>query len=91
MKKNKTFEELLCPNQNKLIVSEMGNVSANILDAEMDILNCTFHFDMSVEIDTSDLQYICLDIHNLKVLKNLIIEAEDYYEEFFKDKHLEDY
>lgn len=84
MKKKETFENLILPNQNKLIISD-ENVSAEILDAEMDVLNCSFQFDMSVQIDTKDLQYICLDLDNLEILKELIIKSEYYYEGYFNN------
>ena len=91
MKKKETFENLILPNQNKLIISD-EDVSAEILDAEMDILNCSFHFDMSVQIDTKDLQYICLDLDNLEILKELIIKSEHYYEGYFNNANFtEDY
>jgi len=67
---------------NKLIKNG-EEASANILDAELDVINCTFDNSESVTINTKGYDYIILTYDNLEVLKKLIIEAEEYYEKYF--------
>ncbi len=72
------LDSLFCTNHNKLQIDE-GIAKARILDAELDILNCSFNGDRCVKIDTKKLTYITLTLQNLKELKKLIIKSEKYY------------
>jgi len=73
------IEKFLEPNANKLIILE-GECFANILDAELDIIDCHFSNDNTVYIDTKGYQGIILTIENLKTLQKLILKAQKYYE-----------
>lgn len=70
--------KLLCPQENVLIIKN-EEVTAELLDAELDIFKCSFHNDMSVHIDTNEYTYLVLTLENIKNLKRLIIEAEKYF------------
>lgn len=54
-------------------------VTSQILDEELDILDCEFNNNLCVQINTSDLQYITLSIKNLNDLKVLIRKADKYF------------
>lgn len=73
------IEKALFPKSGKLI-EEDGILTAQIVDAELDELDCTFNGDGTVEIDTSRLKYINLTKENLKMLLKLIKEADRYEE-----------
>lgn len=55
-------------------------VTSSITDAELDELNCEFHFDETVVIDTKDFEYITLTLENLKDLIKLIENSERYFQ-----------
>lgn len=80
------IEKTLLPENGKLI-KDNETASAKILDAELDILNCSFNNDLCVEIETEGYGYITLTLENLENLKRLIIEAEEYYEKYFNTNH----
>jgi hypothetical protein len=77
MEKEINIEEFLLSNQYVLEVVD-GEVHTQILDLELDIVNCIIREDF-IEIDTENLTYIHLDIHKLKVLIKLINEGGKYY------------
>ena len=59
---------------NKLFFEE-GIVKAQIIDGEIDPLNCYFNNDGCVIIDTKKYTYITLSKENLKELLKLINDA----------------
>jgi hypothetical protein len=67
---NIDIEKQLLPNNKKLIVGEYFS-TAEILDAELDPLHCSFVWD-SVEINTKDYSYITLSLDNLQTLIKLL-------------------
>ena len=69
------IEKALFPNSGRL-VNEDGTFTAQIVDAELDPINCVFNGDGAVEIDTSRLQYIILTRDNLEMLLDFIDEVE---------------
>ncbi len=73
------IEKALEPNANKLVIDDDGNATAKILDAELDVVECSFNNDECVEIDTSKFTYLTLTLENLHSLISLIDEAEDHY------------
>ena len=85
MEKIKQIDFLDEINHNKLITKK-GKAHALVFDAERDPIKCKFNYDESVEIDTKGYSYITLSLDNLRILKNLILEAETYYDNYFKDK-----
>ena len=61
-------------------------VTAKIEAAELDELNCEFHFDETVEINTKDFEFINLTIDNLKALIELIEKSERFFETKFNEE-----
>lgn len=72
------LEKSFCPKHGKLDKSE-ETLKAQIVDAELDVLDCVFNGDDSVEIKTENLTYISLTTENLKTLIRLIQQAEIHY------------
>lgn len=68
---------------NKLIKDKENNLSASILDAEGDEIECIFNYDECVEINTKELTYITLTIQNLYDLIDLIERSESFYKKRF--------
>ena len=58
-------ERYLNPDINKLKENDEGTLIAQIFDVELDPLDCKFHYDSCVYIDTKDLTYIWLSRNNL--------------------------
>jgi hypothetical protein len=78
---NVDLEELFLPKQGELTEDELGTLKTEILDEELDVLDCTFNNDGCVEINTDGYTYITLSRNNLEKLLNLIDKAEEEYEE----------
>ena len=78
MKKQKTIEEMICPNAGKL-KTKKGIVTSQILDVELDVLDCQFNNDMCVQIHTKNYNHITLTISNLEDLMDLIYEADEKF------------
>ena len=74
------IEKALFPNSGKLI-KKNGIFIAQIVDAELDPIDCVFNGDDAVEIDTSELQYITLTRENLEMLLDFIDEVEHQSEQ----------
>jgi hypothetical protein len=79
---SKKFEKNLPFKVNELIKKD-GIASAKIVDAELDIFDCSFDNSESVIIETKGYKYITLTYDNLQLLKKLILESEKYYDEYF--------
>jgi hypothetical protein len=79
---SKTFEERLPFKVNELIIKD-NNVSAKIVDAELDVIDCKFDYSETVMINTKGFDYIVLTLENIKTLKKLIVESEKYYDKYF--------
>jgi hypothetical protein len=79
---SKKFENSLPFKLDKLIKKE-EEVSAIILDAEQDMLECEFDNSETVTINTKDYEYITLTLENLETLKKLIYKSEKYYNKYF--------
>lgn len=81
------IDRIFCPKKDKLIKKNKdGEIvfTAQIVDAEIDTINCTFNYDNCVEINTENLTYITLTISNLLTLIDLIQQAEAKYTNHFK-------
>lgn len=61
-------------------------ITAEIMDAEGDILMIEFHYDMCAFIDTSIYSHIYLEHSTLIKLVELIEEADAYYTEAFNEE-----
>ena len=71
------------------LIIDGENVTANIVDAEIDPIQCTFNNDSCVQLNTADLTYIILTKENLMTLIDLIEQSEDYFETYdFDDTSL---
>jgi len=81
-------ERYLNPDINKLKENDEGTLIAQIFDVELDPLDCKFHYDSCVYIDTKDLTYIWLSRNNLYKLIELIEEAQSKYDKKYKTKIL---
>lgn len=77
----KSIEEKLEPKAGQL-QTKGSEVTAVILDEELDPIPLKFNYDNCVQIDTSELSYLTLNHDNLKTLSKLITEAENYFENF---------
>lgn len=88
MGKKVSIEKLLCPDAD-ILQTDGESATAKILDAELDVINCSFNNDMCVQIETEGVSYIILTLENMKTLKKLIVEADAYYEKYFSEEHPE--
>lgn len=78
----KTAIEHLFPEAG-LLKTNGENVTATLVDEELDPFECTFNYDGCVEINTSKTNYLTLSMTNLEQLLNLIGEADEYFEQHF--------
>ncbi len=76
--KDKDFniEDVFCPERNEIII-EGENVTAKIIDAELDVIDCTFNYDGCVQLHTKDYSFVTLSRSNLEMLLGLIDDAEN--------------
>lgn len=75
---NKNIEDMLYPNNNKLIFNN-DEITATIIDCELDEYECTFNGAEDIQIKTEGYTHITLDIDTLKSLILLIRKAENMY------------
>jgi hypothetical protein len=73
------IEDVFFPENGELKINEEGTAYAEIVDAELDPVECKFNNDGCVEIETKGYTYITLTKENLQQLIDLIDEAEDHY------------
>ena len=79
---NINIETEIFPEAGKLLFNEDSQAFESvILDAEFDPLDCTFHCDDTVIINTNGYEYIQLDRHSLKTMLKLLASAMAQYEE----------
>ena len=77
----KNVEDLLFPNNKKLVINEEEDcLETCIVDIEIDPINCTLIGDGCIKINTEDLAYMILDFNNLYDMLDLISQADTYYE-----------
>ena len=76
---NKNTDDLLYPNNNKLIFNN-DEIITTIVDCELDKYECTFNGAEDIQINTEGYTHITLDIDILKSLIALIRKAEKMYE-----------
>ena len=72
-KKETNIEKILFPESNTLI----DNYRMQLIDAELDPVDCKFHGDDCVKIDTEQLQWVTLTIENLYMLIDAIEEVQN--------------
>ena len=80
MKNEINIDKVLFPDSDKLTISEEGVGSFQIVDAELDGINCTIDEEDVVVIDVSDYKYISLTYNNILTLENFIYEMNEFYE-----------
>jgi uncharacterized protein (UPF0179 family) len=80
MKNEINIDKVLFPNSDELTISEEGVGSFQIVDAELDGINCTINEEDVVVIDVSDYKYISLTYNNILALENFIYEMNEFYE-----------
>ena len=73
------LEKALFPKSNKLRKYK-DYCKAQIVDAELDPLDCFFHNDDCVIIDTKNTEWITLTEENLNLLLQFIEDARDKFE-----------
>jgi hypothetical protein len=74
------FEKTINADANKLMLVNR-EIKAVIIDAELDQIECEFHYDECVQINTEHLTYITLTISNLKTLISLIKKSEKMFDD----------
>lgn len=74
------IEDLFYPEHNQLIITD-EDVTATIIDAEIDPIECKFNNDYCIELNTEELTYITLTVSNLERMIELIYEAQDHFKE----------
>jgi hypothetical protein len=72
------IEDLLYPNNNKLILGD-DEITTTIVDCELDEYECTFNGAEYIHINTEGYTHITLDIDTLELLILLIKKAEKMY------------
>ena len=75
------IEKVLFPKSDELVVDKDKVGRIQIVDAELDSLDCTISENHIVEIDVSKYQYIQLSWNNLLTLEDAMIDMNDIYEE----------
>ena len=80
MKNEINIDKVLFPDSDELTISEEGVGSFQIVDAELDGINCTIDEEDVVVIDVSDYKYISLTYNNILALENFIYEMNEFYE-----------
>jgi hypothetical protein len=80
MKNEINIDKVLFPDSDELTISEEGVGSFQIVDAELDGINCTIDEENVVVIDVSDYKYISLTYNNILTLENFIYEMNEFYE-----------
>ena len=75
----KSIEEVLFPDVDKLKIDKNGNLTATIVDAELDPIECEFNDgDRTVQLNTKDVTYVMLTYDNLVFLMDKLDQAEKY-------------
>ena len=78
------IEKIFFPKSGELQTNK-GVANATVVDVELDKYECTFNNDLCVEIDTKEFSHITLSMENLATLERLIIQAKEYYEDYFNE------
>lgn len=79
--KDVDIEKVMFPDAWKLIEDEEGNLSATIVDEELDPFTVHFNNDDCVVIETDGMTSICLGSDTMERLQDLIHEAWERYSE----------
>jgi hypothetical protein len=83
----KNIEDLLFPHNGKLVINEKEQtVSASVVDAELDPIECSFNNDECITLHTEELRYLTLSVENLEQMLDLIYESTQYYNKIYNNK-----
>ena len=74
------FEKRINADANKLMLVNR-EIKAVIIDADLDQIECEFHYDECVQINTEHLTHISLTIRNLRTLISLIKKSEKMFDD----------
>lgn len=77
--------KVLHPESDELKQDKHGNITATIVDEELDAYECQFNYDGCVQIDTKGYDWITLSTETLLKLAELIADAEKTYDEMDMD------
>jgi len=77
------IEKVMFPESGKLIIEET-EISAVILDGELDPVKCEFFNDGCVTLDAKGYEYLTLSRENLEQLIELLDESELKFKQIFK-------
>tara|TARA_R100000808_G_C2021639_1_gene69531 strand:+ start:196 stop:465 length:270 start_codon:yes stop_codon:yes gene_type:complete len=77
--KEENIMKILLEGGTKEIIKTEDGFKAEIIDEELDPIECKFYGDYTVNINTKDYKYLILNIDNLETLIEMIHETEDYY------------
>lgn len=81
LEENINIEKELFPESWAIQEDKDGNLTAEIVDMELDPYPCSFTFSETVEIETKGYTHITLSIDDLYRLIDLIEESEERYKE----------
>ena len=73
------IEDVFYPEAGKLNITP-DEVTADIVDEEMDAVQLTFNNDGCVTVDAKDYSYLTLSRHNLHQMLALLDKAEEYFD-----------
>ena len=85
IKSQEDLDKAICKDANKLIIGEDEEVTAIIIDEELDPILCKFNYDGCVELDTTDYAHLTLSYENLKMLQKLLCKAEEYFDDKYEN------
>ncbi len=76
------IEKVLFPESEELVVDKNKVGRIQIVDAELDSINCTISEESVIELDVSEYKYISLTYNNVLKLEECIEDMNEiYYEE----------
>jgi len=74
-------EDKLFPENGELKQDKDGSYSVQLIDAELDPIECSFNNSGTIKIDTGGIQWVTLTVNNLEDMIHFIMISEDLYEE----------
>lgn len=75
------IEKVLFPKSDELVVDKDKVGRIQIVDGELDPINCSISEEGVIELDVSEYQYISLTYNNVLKLEECIEDMNDIYEE----------
>jgi len=75
------IEKKLFPKSDELVVDKNKIGLIQIVDGELDPINCSISEEGVIELDVSEYQYISLTYNNVLRLQECIEDMDDIYEQ----------